>query len=192
MTLSCGGLSAPMASGGPAPGCCITGPWGGGHSCPPAVVLLVAMKQLALGTSRADTPAGEVRAQQYVLLLALGTQRTVAFEEVAADLSLAGHIHMAVGAVAVVANSLQEVGAHRHLILGYIVGEGAGPICLLARAPDKPGAHSNLLRVMNVWAVLAAVTPSKAVVVHTVLLFLLLFLPSLPDDGQAALNSPAG
>lgn len=99
---------------------------------------------------------------------------------------------MAIGAVAVVANSLQEVGAYRHLILGYMVGEGAGPICLLARAPDKPGAYSNLLRVMDVWAVLATVAPAEAVVVHAVLLSLLLFLPSLPDDGQAALNSPAG
>lgn len=37
------------------------------------------MKQLALGTSVADTAAGEVRAQQRVLLLALGTQWAVAF-----------------------------------------------------------------------------------------------------------------
>lgn len=95
-----------MASGGSAPGCCIAGPWGRRHSCPPAVLLLIAMKQLALGTSGAHTPAGEVRAQQCVLLLALGTQRAVAFEEVTADLGLAGHIHMAIGAVAVVANSL--------------------------------------------------------------------------------------
>lgn len=69
-------------------------------------MLLIAMKKLALGTSGAGTPAGEVRAQKCVLLLALGTQRAIAFEEVTADLGLARHIHMAVGAVAVVANSL--------------------------------------------------------------------------------------
>lgn len=45
----------------------------------------------------------------------LGAQRAVAFEEVAADLSLPGHVHVAVGAAAVAADPLQEVGAHGHL-----------------------------------------------------------------------------
>jgi hypothetical protein len=45
----------------------------------------------------------------------LCTQWAVAFEEVTADFSLAGHVHMAVGAVAVAADPLQKVGAHRHL-----------------------------------------------------------------------------
>lgn len=73
------------------------------------------MEQLALGATGTNTPAGKVRTQQCVLLLALCTQRAVAFKEVAADFSLAGHVHVAVGAVAVAADPLQEVGAHRHL-----------------------------------------------------------------------------
>ena len=73
------------------------------------------MEQLALGATGTNTPAGKVRTQQRVLLLALCTQWAVAFEEVTADFSLAGHVHMAVGAVAVAADPLQKVGAHRHL-----------------------------------------------------------------------------
>lgn len=45
----------------------------------------------------------------------LGAQRAVAFEEVGADLRLPGHVDVAVGAVAVAADPLQEVGAHGHL-----------------------------------------------------------------------------
>lgn len=45
----------------------------------------------------------------------LRTQWAIAFEEVTADFGLAGHIHVAVGAIAVAADPLQKVGAHRHL-----------------------------------------------------------------------------
>ena len=45
----------------------------------------------------------------------LRAQRAVAFEEVGADLCPAGHVDVAVGTVAVAADSFQEVGAHGHL-----------------------------------------------------------------------------
>lgn len=45
----------------------------------------------------------------------LRAQGAVAFEEVGADLRLAGHVDVAVGTVAVTANPFQEVGAHGHL-----------------------------------------------------------------------------
>lgn len=154
--------------------------------------LLVTMKQLALGATGTNTPAGKVRTQQRVLLLALRTQWAIAFEEVTADFGLAGHVHVAVGAVAVAADPLQKVGAHRHLFLGHMVRERAGPICLLARASDKSGAHGHLLRVMDVGAAFATVTPAKAVVVHAVLSFLLFLLLRLPDDSQTPLDGPAG
>ena len=154
--------------------------------------LLVTMEQLALGATGTNTPAGKVRTQQRVLLLALCTQWAVAFEEVTAGFSLAGHVHMAVGAVAVAADPLQKVGAHRHLFLGHMVRERAGPICLLACASDKSGAHGHLLRVMDVGAAFATVTPAKAVVVHAVLSLLLFLLLRLPDDSQAPLDGPAG
>lgn len=127
-----------------------------------------------------------------MLLLALCTQRAIAFKEVAADFSLAGHIHVAVGAVAVAADPLQEVGAHRHLFLGYMVRERAGPICLLACASDKSGAHGHLLRVMDVRAAFTTVTLAKAVVIHAVLSLLLFLLLCLSDDSQASLDGPAG
>ena len=104
-----------------------------------------------------------------MLLLALCTQWAIAFEEVTAHFSLAGHIHVAVGTVAVAADPLQKVGTHRHLHLGHMVRERAGPICLLACASDKSGAHGHLLRVMDIGAALATVTPAKAVVIHAVL-----------------------
>lgn len=154
--------------------------------------LLVTMEQLALGTTGTNTPAGKVRTQQRVLLLALCTQWAIAFEKVTADLSLAGHVHVAVRTVAVAADPLQKVRAHRHLLLGHMVRERAGPICLLACASDKSGAHGNLLRVMDIGAALATVTPAKAVVVHAVLSLLLFLLLRLPDDGQASLDGPAG
>lgn len=154
--------------------------------------LLVTMEQLALGTTGTNTPAGKVRTQQRVLLLALCTQWAIAFEEVTAHFSLAGHIHVAVGTVAVAADPLQKVGAHRHLLLGDMVRERAGPICLLACASDKSGAHGHLLRVMDIGAALATVTPAKSVVIHAVFSLLLFLLLRLPDDGQASLDGPAG
>lgn len=156
------------------------------------MALLVTMEQLALVTTGTNTLAGKVRTQQRVLLLALCTQRAIAFEEVTADFSLAGHIHVAVGTVGVAADPLQKVGAHRHLLLGHMVRERAGPICLLACASDKSGAHGHLLRVVDIRAALATVTPAEAVVVHAVLSFLLSLLLRLPDDGQASLDGPAG
>lgn len=60
------------------------------------------------------------------------------------------------------------------------------------RQGGAPGAHGHLLGVVDVGAVLAAVAPTKAVVVHAVLLLPLPPpLPRLPDDGQAALDGPA-
>lgn len=40
---------------------------------------------------------------------------TVAFDKVVAHFSFVGHVDVTVGAVVVVADPLQEVGAHRHL-----------------------------------------------------------------------------
>lgn len=156
------------------------------------MALLVTMEQLALSATRTDAPAGKFRAQQCVFLLALCAQWAVTFEEVAADFSLAGHIHVAVGAVAVTADPLQEVGAHGHLLLGHMVREGTGPVCLLTRTPDKSGTHGHFLRIMDIGAALATVAPAKAVVIHAVLSLLLLLLLCLTDDGQAALDCTAG
>lgn len=41
--------------------------------------------------------------------------RTVAFDKVLTHFSFAGHVDVTVGTVAVVTDSLQEVGTHRHL-----------------------------------------------------------------------------
>ena len=93
----------------------------------------------------------------------------IAFEEVTAHFSLAGLIHVAVGTVTVAADPLQNAETHRHLLLGHMVRERAAPICLLACASDKSGAHGHLLRVMDIGAALDTVTPAKAVVIHAVL-----------------------
>lgn len=61
----------PVAGGSPAPGGRVAGLWGRGGGCSPAQALRVAVEQLALGTAGAHAPAGEVGAQQRVLLLAL-------------------------------------------------------------------------------------------------------------------------
>ena len=89
----------------------------------------------------------------------------IAFEEVTAHFSLAGLIHVAVGTVAVAADPLQNAETHRHLLLGHMVRERAALAC----ASDKSGAHGHLLRVMDIGAALATVTPAKAVVIHAVL-----------------------
>ena len=66
------------------------------------------------------------------------------------------------------------------------------PTCREAAA-GAPGAHGHLLGVVDVGAVLAAVAPAEAVVVHAVLLLPPPPpLPRLPHDGQAALHGPAG
>lgn len=54
-----------------------------------------------------------------------------------------------------------------------------------------PGAHGHLLRVMDIGAALATVTPAKSVVIHAVFSLLLFLLLRLPDDGQASLDGPA-
>lgn len=60
-----------------------------------------------------------------------------------------------------------------------------------AQGGRAPGAHGHFVGVMDVGALLAAVAPAEAVVVHAVLLLPLPLLPGLPDDGQAALHGPA-
>lgn len=45
----------------------------------------------------------------------LFSHRAIAFEKILAHFCLPGHVDVAVGAVAVVADPLQEVGAHWHL-----------------------------------------------------------------------------
>lgn len=57
--------------------------------------------------------------------------------------------------------------------------------------PSIPGAHSHLLWVMDVGAVLPTIALAEAVVVHAVFLFLLFLLLGLTDDGQTPLNSTA-
>lgn len=77
--------------------------------------------QFAVGSSWAGTGLQEVRALQSVLLLTLFALGTVAFDKVIAHFGFVGHVDVAVGAVVVVADSLQEVGAHGHLLLGHLV-----------------------------------------------------------------------
>lgn len=76
-------------------------------------------------------------------LLALGT---VAFDEVVAHLGLVRHVDVAVGAVVVVADPPQEVGAHGHLQRGREAERGglrqppAEPLRVqVTRAPSTPG-----------------------------------------------------
>lgn len=76
----------------------------------------------------------------------LGTQRTVAFEEVGADLRLAGHVHMAVGAAAVAADALQEVGADGHLRGGGSEAQGSPPATLRALPQAGPTQGSTTRR----------------------------------------------
>ena len=66
----------PAAGGSPAPGRRVAGLRGRGGGCSPAQALRVAVEQLALGTAGAHAPAGEVGAQQRVLLLALREKGT--------------------------------------------------------------------------------------------------------------------
>lgn len=149
------------------------------------------VQQFAGGTPGADAFLGKVWANQCVLLLALFSHRAITFEEILAHFCFPGHVDMAVGAVAVVADPLQEVGAHWHLVLGNFVGKWALPIRLLARATEKPGADSHLLWIMDVGAVLPTIALAEAVVVHAVFLLLLFLLLGLTDDGQTPLNSTA-
>lgn len=65
------------------------------------------------------------------------------------------------------------------------------PPKLSVRLGRAPGTHGHLLRVMDVRAAFATVTPAKAVVIHAVFSLLLFLLLCLPDDGQASLDSPA-
>lgn len=171
-------------------------PLGGGVAAVPnfslsCVALLLGVQQLAPGTPGADAFLGKVGANQRVLLLALFSHGAIAFEEILAHFCFSGHIDVAVRAVAVAADPLQEVGAHRHLVFGHLVGKRTGPVRLLARATEKPGADGHFLRIMDVGAALPAITLAKAVVVHTVFLLLFLLL-GLTNDGQTSLNSTAG
>lgn len=60
-----------------------------------------------------------------------------------------------------------------------------------SKHPSIPGADSHLLWIMDVGAVLPAITPAEAVVVHAVLLLLLFLLLGLTNDGQTPLNGTA-
>lgn len=126
-----------------------------------------------------------------MFLLTLLSLRTVAFDKVLTHFSFAGHIDVAVRTVAVVTDSFKEVGTHRHLLLSHLMGEWAGPVCLLACPSQKPGADSHLVWVVDVGTAVATVTLAKAVVVHAVLLLLLL-LTSMSDYGKAPLDRTAG
>lgn len=155
------------------------------------VTSLLGVQEFALGTLGADTFLGKIRTNQRVLLLALFSHRTISFEEILAHFCLPGHVDMAVGAIAVAADPLQVVGTHRHLVLGHFVGKWTGPIRLLARATEKPGADGHFLWIMDVGAALAPIALPKAVVVHAIFLLFLLLL-RLTDDGQAPLHGTAG
>lgn len=54
-----------------------------------------------------------------------------------------------------------------------------------------PGAHRHLVWVMDVGTTVATVTLAKAVVIHAVL-FRLLLVTRVPDDGEAFLDCAAG
>lgn len=56
--------------------------------------------------------------------------------------------------------------------------------------PSLPGAHCHLVWVMDVGTGVATVTHAEAVVIHAVL-FQLLLLARVPDDGQASLDRTA-
>lgn len=155
------------------------------------VTSLLGVQEFAPGTLGADPFLGKVGTHQRVLLLALFSHRTISFEEILAHFCLPGHVDMAVGAIAVAADPLQVVGTHRHLVLGHLVRKWTGPICLLARATEKPGADGHFLWIVDVGAALAPIALPEAVVVHTIFLLFLLLL-GLTDDGQAPLHSTAG
>lgn len=152
----------------------------------------LAMLELTADAARAGAGAGEVRTHQRVLLLTLLPLGAVAPDEVQTHGCFAGHVDMAVRTACVVTDPTEKIGTHRHLLLGHLVGKGTGSVRLLACASQKPGADGNLVGIVDVGALVAAVTLAEAVVVHAVLLLLLLLARLVSYDGQTPLNRTTG
>lgn len=118
-----------------------------------------------------------VRTEQRVLLFTLLSFRAVSTEEVLTDLGLSVHVDMTVNTVCVQTHALQEERANGHLVFGDFVREGA-VFSIFAATAEEPGAHGDLLRVVDEGAGVPSVAASESIIENTELSRFLLQRPS--------------
>lgn len=118
-----------------------------------------------------------VRTEQRVLLLALLSFGAVSSEEVLTDLGLSVDVDVTVNTVCVQTRPLQEERTHGHLVFGDFVRERA-VFSVFAATAQEPGAHSDLLGVVDEGAGVSSVAASKSIVENTELSRFLLQRPS--------------